>query len=180
MLCPGFLGIRTPLFVLFPSTSAGENARRTEGYALEMPPRPDRGSLTFIGTATTLMRVGAFTWSRETLVRGEETLTVESLPAVHARGPLRALLPPVKGSVVHLGGTRVLLHAVTMDAAPGVDFLGRVRPTAIPVHYDDYGVFQSPLSALTRAAAGSGLPTVVRPVACGETTRLAEEGTVST
>jgi L-ascorbate metabolism protein UlaG (beta-lactamase superfamily) len=163
---------------------------------------------------------GLPTWSRETLVRGEETLTVESLPAVHARGPLRALLPPVMGSllehriggevnhrlylsgdtltgdhvseigrrhpdidtaVVHLGGTRVLLHTVTMDAAQGVDFLERVRPTqAIPVHYDDYGVFRSPLSAFTRAAAASGLPTVVRPVARGETTRLAGEGTVST
>jgi len=49
--------------------------------------------------------------------------------------------------VVHLGGTRVLFHTVTMDAAQGLDFLRRIRPgIAVPVHYDDYGVFKSPLS----------------------------------
>jgi L-ascorbate metabolism protein UlaG (beta-lactamase superfamily) len=34
-----------------------------------------------------------------------------------------------------------------MDANQGVEFLQRVRPRlAVPVHYDDYGVFRSPLS----------------------------------
>ena len=49
-------------------------------------------------------------------------------------------------AVVHLGGTRVLFHTVTMDAGQGVDFLRRVRPArALPVHYDDYRVFRSPI-----------------------------------
>jgi L-ascorbate metabolism protein UlaG (beta-lactamase superfamily) len=46
--------------------------------------------------------------------------------------------PNIDVAVVHLGGTRVLLHTVTMDARQGVDFLERSHPRqAIPVHYDD-------------------------------------------
>jgi L-ascorbate metabolism protein UlaG (beta-lactamase superfamily)/uncharacterized protein YndB with AHSA1/START domain len=125
-------------------------------------------------------------WQSHRLARGGESLTIESLPAVHSRGLLGRLLPPVMGSllvhrvagreprriylsgdtltgdhlgairarhpeidaaVVHLGGTRVLFHTVSMDAAQGVDLLRRIRPRlAVPVHYDDYRVFRSPLS----------------------------------
>ena len=35
-------------------------------------------------------------------------------------------------AVVHLGGTRVLLRTVTMDADQGVDFLRRGRPATAP------------------------------------------------
>jgi L-ascorbate metabolism protein UlaG (beta-lactamase superfamily) len=155
---------------------------------------------------------GLQTWEKETLTRDGETLTVESLPGIHARGLMGALLPPVMGSllehrvgtevrrrvylsgdtltgehvseiarrhpeidtaVVHLGGTRVLFHTVTMDAEQGVDFLHRASPRqAIPVHYDDYGVFRSPLSAFERAAARAGLAGLVRPVARGQTVSL--------
>lgn len=55
--------------------------------------------------------------------------------------------PDVDAAVVHLGGTRILLRTVTMDGEQGVDLLRRLRPRrAVPVHYDDYGVFASPLS----------------------------------
>ena len=37
-----------------------QTVSRAEGYALEMPHDPTAVSLTFIGTATTSMRVGAF------------------------------------------------------------------------------------------------------------------------
>jgi len=155
---------------------------------------------------------GLETWEKETLIRGEETLTIESLPGIHARGLMGALLPPVMGSllehrvgtevrrrvylsgdtltgdhvseiarrhpdidaaVVHLGGTRVLFHTVTMDDEQGVDFLHRLNPRrAIPVHYDDYGVFRSPLSAFERAASRAGLAWLVQSVARGETVSL--------
>jgi L-ascorbate metabolism protein UlaG (beta-lactamase superfamily) len=76
-------------------------------------------------------------------------------------------------AVVHLGGTRVLFHTVTMDADQGVDFLRRVSPRrAIPVHYDGYGVFRSPLSAFERAAAGAGPAARAHTVARGETVSL--------
>lgn len=149
------------------------------------------------------------TWSAETLSKDGDTLRIEAVPAIHARGLMGALLPPVMGSVlehrqqgrvtrrvfvsgdtltgehvdeiarrhpeidvavVHLGGTRVLFHTVTMDADQGVDFLRRARPgRAVPVHYDDYGVFRSPLSAFERAAEDAGLGSCVTPVARGET-----------
>jgi L-ascorbate metabolism protein UlaG (beta-lactamase superfamily) len=153
-------------------------------------------------------------WESETLVRGDDELTVQSVPAVHARGVLGRVLPPVMGSilehriegqvrrrlylsgdtltgphvseiarrfpdidtaVVHLGGTRVLMHTVTMDAEQGVDFLRRVQPQqAVPVHYDDYGVFVSPLERFLDLARSAGLPTRIRRVARGATIMLDE------
>jgi L-ascorbate metabolism protein UlaG (beta-lactamase superfamily) len=169
---------------------------------------------------------GLQTWEEHRLTRPqagdapEETLTVQALPGIHARGAMRALLPPVMGSllehrvagevrsrlyvsgdtltgdhldeiarrhpdidvaVVHLGGTRVLLHTVTMDAEQGVDFLRRVRPGyAVPVHHDDYPVFRSPLSAFLERAAGAGLAASVRTVRRGETIDLTLDPTSST
>lgn len=155
---------------------------------------------------------GLDTWDSWTTTRGDESLRIESLPGIHARGLMGALLPPVMGSliehrvgdevrrriyvsgdtltgehldeiarrhpdidlaVVHLGGTRVLLHTVTMDAEQGVDFLDRVRPRqAVPVHHDDYGVFRSPLSDFLRAAGQAGWGHALRPVRRGETLQL--------
>ncbi len=156
--------------------------------------------------------VGLDTWTDHVLHKSNERLRVVSLPAVHARGVLGALLPPVMGSllehcvdgaprlrvylsgdtltgdhldavqaafpdidvaVVHLGGTRVLAHTVTMDALQGVDFLRRVRPwSAIPVHYDDYKIFRSPLSDFLSESGRAGLSGLVRPVERGETVQL--------
>jgi L-ascorbate metabolism protein UlaG (beta-lactamase superfamily) len=60
-----------------------------------------------------------------------------------------------------------------MDAEQGADFLRRVSPaSAIPVHYDDYGVFRSPLSAFLARMGAEDVPTVVRPVRRGETVAL--------
>lgn len=155
---------------------------------------------------------GLDTWSDHVVSRADEQLRIVSLPAVHARGALRKVLPPVMGSmlehqvagqtrlrvylsgdtltgdhldavherfpdidvaVMHLGGTRVLASTVTMDAPQGVDFLRRVRPrSAVPVHYDDYRVFKSPLSAFLEAARRADVSSVVRPVSRGETIEL--------
>ncbi|WP_036226808.1 MBL fold metallo-hydrolase [Marmoricola sp. URHB0036] len=160
---------------------------------------------------------GLETWSSETLYRGKDSLTVHALPAIHARGLMGALLPPVMGSllehrvgdrlsariylsgdtltgahvdeiaarhpdidaaVVHLGGTRVLFHTVTMDDAQGVDFLTRVRPRqAVPVHYDDYRVFRSPLSAFLQRAEREGLGSTVSTVERGQTIELSSRRT---
>jgi L-ascorbate metabolism protein UlaG (beta-lactamase superfamily) len=43
---------------------------------------------------------GLRTWESETLTRGDETLSIEALPAIHARGVMGALLPPVMGSLL--------------------------------------------------------------------------------
>jgi L-ascorbate metabolism protein UlaG (beta-lactamase superfamily) len=152
------------------------------------------------------------TWEVHEMTRGRERLTIESLPAVHARGVMGALLPPVMGSwlehfvdgvlqqrmyitgdtltgdhvdairerhgapdtaVVHLGGTRVLLSTVTMDADQGLDFVRRTDPGRIvPVHYDDYTVFTSPLADFERAVTGAGLGARLSVVERGQTVDL--------
>ena len=152
------------------------------------------------------------TWQSTILERDGETLRVTAVPAVHARGVMGALLPPVMGSllelerdgrpaqqvylsgdtltgahlddiarrfpaidtaVVHLGGTRVLLHTVTMDDVQGVDFLERVGPAhAVPVHHSDYPVFRSPLSAFLGRARAHGWGERLTVVDPGETVPL--------
>jgi L-ascorbate metabolism protein UlaG (beta-lactamase superfamily) len=42
------------------------------------------------------------TWESSTLVDGEEELRITAVPAVHARGLMGALLPPVMGTVLEL------------------------------------------------------------------------------
>ena len=96
-----------------------------------------------------------------------DTLTGDHVSQIAERHPDLDL------AIVHLGGTRVLFHTVTMDAEQGVDFLSRVRPRhAVPVHYDDYGVFVSPLQDFLDRAADAGLPTEVRKVERGQTIQL--------
>jgi len=48
---------------------------------------------------------------------------------------------------LHLGGTRVMGVTVTMDGDQGVELLETLRPRlAVPIHFDDYEAFKSPLS----------------------------------
>jgi L-ascorbate metabolism protein UlaG (beta-lactamase superfamily) len=65
-------------------------------------------------------------------------------------GPLaeiRRRYPDIDLALLHLGGTRLLGVTVTMDGRQGVQLLQIVRPkTAIPIHFDDYDRFRSPLS----------------------------------
>lgn len=81
-----------------------------------------------------------------------DTLTGNHLDEVARR------FPQIDAAVLHLGGTRVLMHTVTMDDRQGVDALRRVDPArALAVHHDDYGVFRSPVSAFVQRAARAGL-----------------------
>ena len=69
----------------------------------------------------------------------------------------------------HLGGTRVLGVTVTMDGRQGADLLEIVGPrTTVPIHYDDYGVFRSPLSDFLAEVERRGL-TGVQVVERGST-----------
>ena len=78
--------------------------------------------------------------------------------------------PEIDLALLHLGGTRVLGILVTMDAEQGVQALRIVDPrTAVPIHYNDYGVFKSPLEDFEKAVAEAGLEDRVRYLAHGET-----------
>ena len=91
-----------------------------------------------------------------------ETVLSDDLRAVPERHPDLDL------GLWHLGGTRVLGLKVTMDGRDGADLLETVRPgTTVPIHYDDYGVFRSPLSDFLDEVGRRGLPGV-HPLARGE------------
>jgi L-ascorbate metabolism protein UlaG (beta-lactamase superfamily) len=98
-----------------------------------------------------------------------DTLTGEHLDEIRERHP------EIDTAVVHLGGTRLLFWTVTMDANQGVDFLRRIRPRlAVPVHYDDYRVFLSPLSEFLSAMKGDLPGQLLKAPARGETVPLGE------
>lgn len=60
-----------------------------------------------------------------------------------------------------------------MDARQGVEALRVVAPReAIPVHYDDYPLFKSPLSEFEQEARRAGLPAAIHYLDRGETYRL--------
>jgi len=164
---------------------------------------------------------------RETheLAKDGARVRITAVPAQHAHGPFKVLLPPVMGSlleftpapgqaaaagaavgapyrvwlsgdtllsddlrqvpeiagapidlaVLHLGGTKILRTLlVTMDGEQGVGALELVRPhDTVPVHYDDYTVFRSPLRDFLAAVERRRPPTRVHEVARGETWHFA-------
>lgn len=96
-----------------------------------------------------------------------DTLLIDELAEIPRR------YPEVDLALVHLGGTRIAGLLLTMDADQGVRALRLVAPRrAVPIHYDDYTVFTSPLSAFRDAVAGAGLATEVVYVGRGETYRF--------
>ncbi|MBV9823342.1 MAG: MBL fold metallo-hydrolase, partial [Actinobacteria bacterium] len=97
-----------------------------------------------------------------------DTLFVDDLREI----PLR--YPAIDAAVLHLGGTRLPGGVmVTMDARQGADLLELVKPgMAIPVHYDDYHLFTSPLADFRAEVARRGLEGSVRFVERGQTVEL--------
>ena len=81
--------------------------------------------------------------------------------------------PDVDLGLFHLGGTRIFGVMLTMDDKQGIEAVRIVNPrTAIPIHYDDYPVFKSPLADFRRAVRAAGLEERVRYVERGETYRF--------
>lgn len=71
--------------------------------------------------------------------------------------------PSIDAALLHLGGTKVLGVLVTMDGKQGVEMVRLIQPNvAMPIHYDDYTAFKSPLSDFKEAAEGAGLAGSVR------------------
>jgi L-ascorbate metabolism protein UlaG (beta-lactamase superfamily) len=88
--------------------------------------------------------------------------------------------PDVDLALLHLGGTRVLGILVTMDAEQGLEAMRIVDPrTAIPIHYNDYEVFESSLDDFKRAVNGAGLEDRVHYLAHGDTYEFEVAGVLS-
>lgn len=78
--------------------------------------------------------------------------------------------PEIDIALMHLGGTRAFGILVTMDAKQGVQALQIIAPrTAIPIHYNDYTVFKSPLEDFKQAVKAAGLDDRVHYLSHGET-----------
>jgi L-ascorbate metabolism protein UlaG (beta-lactamase superfamily) len=81
---------------------------------------------------------------------------------------------PLDAAVLHLGGTRLLGLLVTMDDRQGADLVDLLGPrVVVPVHYDDYGVFKSPLADFVATFEERQLPGSLRVVHRGQSVSLA-------
>ena len=93
-----------------------------------------------------------------------DTLMIDELHEIRRRHP------EIDLALLHLGGTMVLGILVTMDAKQGLEALQVIQPRlAIPIHYNDYDVFKSPLSDFQLAVAEAGLKSKVRYLNHGDT-----------
>jgi L-ascorbate metabolism protein UlaG (beta-lactamase superfamily) len=71
---------------------------------------------------------------------------------------------------MHLGGTKILGITLTMDARQGVEAMKIIKPrTTIPIHYNDYTVFKSPLEDFMREVKSAGLEMQVVYLKHGDT-----------
>ena len=117
-----------------------------------------------MGSVLELIRDGAVTWrgyiSGDTLYRRDIGEVLERC------GPLDVVVP-------HLGGTWAFGFTVTMDGRQGADLVELLKPAVVvPVHYDDYTVFRSPLGDFVAEVAARRAPGEIRTVGRGQTISL--------
>jgi L-ascorbate metabolism protein UlaG (beta-lactamase superfamily) len=99
-----------------------------------------------------------------------DTLCVPELRQVSER------FPDIDVMITHLGGTKVLGVLVTMDGRQGTDLVELIEPAAVvPIHYDDYTVFRSPLEDFVAEMRRRGHGGRLRQVARGATVGLAAQ-----
>jgi L-ascorbate metabolism protein UlaG (beta-lactamase superfamily) len=93
-----------------------------------------------------------------------DTLVIDELKEIPQK------FPEIDIGLFHLGGTRVLGIMVTMDDAEGIEAVELINPdVAIPIHYNDYDVFKSPLEDFKKAAEQAGLEDKIVYLAHGDT-----------
>lgn len=118
----------------------------TNGWIVELCYQPSNGN------------EQAFECGYRTYVSGD-TLMVDELKAIPEiyKGQQIDLM------LIHLGGTTVPgpnmpLLMVTVDAKQGLQLVQLIKPdVTIPIHYDDYDVFLSPLSDFKKEIEEAGL-----------------------
>ena len=87
---------------------------------------------------------------------------------------------PIDLGVFHLGGTRVAGILVTMDAEQGIEAVRIIGPEQVmPIHFDDYDLFTSPLEDFVDEVRRAGLEERLVNVARGETIALAPRETAA-
>jgi L-ascorbate metabolism protein UlaG (beta-lactamase superfamily) len=124
--------------------------RHAPGWTQRLLP-PVMGSMLEFGT-------NDGTTTRRLYISGD-TLLIDELAEIPVR------FESIDAGILHLGGTRLPAGrrlpfglTVTMDGRQGTELVNRLDlPRAIPVHYDDYGVFASPLADFTTEMTRRGL-----------------------
>lgn len=127
---------------------------------------PVMGSILEFGSATASVELRVY-------VSGD-TLVVEDLAEIPRK------YPHIHTGVFHLGGTRLPFGGtlpwgltVTMDGIEGAKAVNLISPDyVIPVHFDDYGVFTSPLSEFLDEMEKQGMGKRVVHVRRGESVKL--------
>jgi L-ascorbate metabolism protein UlaG (beta-lactamase superfamily) len=145
-------------------TRDGETLRITSVPGVHGPGPLARLLPPVMGSVLELLRGGEVSWRG--YISGD-TLFRPFLGEVLQRcGPLDVVIP-------HLGGTRALGVTVTMDGRQGADLVELLKPpVTVPVHYDDYDRFKSPIGDFVREVAQRRLPGEIRGVVRGETISL--------
>jgi L-ascorbate metabolism protein UlaG (beta-lactamase superfamily) len=93
-----------------------------------------------------------------------DTLVIDQLKEIPQR------YPNIDVALLHLGGTKIFGILLTMDAKQGLEALKIINPrVAIPIHYNDYTVFKSPLEDFQSAVRAAGLESRVHYLHHGET-----------
>jgi L-ascorbate metabolism protein UlaG (beta-lactamase superfamily) len=94
-----------------------------------------------------------------------DTLVYDDLNTIPQR------FPGIDLALLHLGGTRIMgVFKVTMDGKDGVQLMQIIHPQrTIPIHYNDYDVFKSPLADFAKEVKAAGLEQQVTYLAHGET-----------
>jgi L-ascorbate metabolism protein UlaG (beta-lactamase superfamily) len=83
---------------------------------------------------------------------------------------IRARCADIDIALLHLGGERALGVPLSMDGAQGAALLRIVQPRlAIPIHYDDFEMFTSPLSDFQAAVSETGFSDRVHYLLRGDT-----------
>jgi len=90
-----------------------------------------------------------------------DTLLIDDLKAIPEQYSKAG--KPIDLMLAHLGGTtipspKIPLLMVTMDAAMGIELVKMMdADVTIPIHYDDYDVFASPLDDFKKDVEKAGL-----------------------
>ena len=119
---------------------------------------PTNGWMVELGYSQTSTDTESFENGYRIYISGD-TLMVDELKEI----PERYKDHNIDLMLIHLGGTtipgpKMPLLMVTMDAAQGVQLMQLINPDlTIPIHYDDYEVFLSPLEDFKKAVRAAGL-----------------------
>jgi L-ascorbate metabolism protein UlaG (beta-lactamase superfamily) len=122
------------------------------------------GSLLELGTRSGVGADGSAARPAYRLYVSGDTLVYDDLHEIPRH------YPDIDLALLHLGGTRVLGILVTMDAEQGVEAMRIIDAAlSVPIHYDDYDVFESPLADFQQAVRAAGLEGRAKYLARGDT-----------